>query len=911
MVKQVQFRGASRSRGFSPEQVSGAAISRMREESNRVQKGMREAAAAEIANRKQVQDDVETNQKIEKAGRERNQKIQKSNLNIQVQQAAYDASTTRNQFEIDQKNAEATFKSVATLSKTATDKYVEIQKQKSDERAQQVVNEFMLNPNNDAVIKQFVGETELAVAEEQRQTELSVAEAQNASPVAVSRARALDSNARYKLDQARANYILTNLYPQQLQKAKLEAGVMDGSTTAAFVTEFQREFFEKTQILQLKPEMIRDGLSKVLQTNQSFTTAANNKEIENQQAKTLDDATTILTQNPTAFNQNIVTSFGKYVTVHGFPKAYEWFEGLATMRGPDGNYLFSEDQLKAAVLKNGKTFEQSHPGRLGKMLRARLNGENTYRSSIMTADKLSYQEAEADNLEKIAADPSQANVDYVVKEFRKRFGKVPQSILTFQKSFTHEAVAKSKQIQTYEAIPDSLLNQETVEAMCGLSPGTDCSNITQRYTAKEAKYNSKDSTFKKQSDAFKSIANGKTVYGNVAPNSNTSVFILGKIQGEYRRRVDNAVAAGRTFEEASETEAIKLQSEIKAAEKGGMWERALDGPGGTVRFPYFEPTDNEKAIRAKKDREYQEFLKNLGANPKVVITTANSIINAEEAVEIVTNLYKPGYELPEKIRRAAILTNTDPFVLVNEQIEALNKLNPEKPIPLAEPPKVYQDLTSTVNPGIRKLWDPNTGKYARKRITQHSATQLSGDASAFRNSGSMRAGSPMRTFAGSRQQNAFIQTIRTVEGTSGPQGYNTVYGGAVVPQLTQMTLGELYDAIKLGGTDAIPARLGGGKIPFKKDRYNSSASGALQLMPETLRGLVEGGGYSWNDTFSPETQNRMILGLANQGGVDIENMSPSQMSKAGNIWAGASPRYGQTNRTAADSYSIYQKLLQQ
>ena len=35
------------------------------------------------------------------------------------------------------------------------------------------------------------------------------------------------------------------------------------------------------------------------------------------------------------------------------------------------------------------------------------------------------------------------------------------------------------------------------------------------------------------------------------------------------------------------------------------------------------------------------------------------------------------------------------------------------------------------------------------------------------------------------------------------------------------------------------------------------------------------------------------------------------MSKAGNIWAGASPRYGQTNRTAADSYSIYQKLLQQ
>lgn len=771
MAKQVQYRGAAKAKGFSPQQVSDAAISRMREESNRVQQGMRDAAAADISNRRQVQADMQTNQKIERAGRERNQKIQTSNLNIQVQQAQNDAATARNQFEIDQKTAAQNFKSIASLSKTATDKYEEIQKQQSDERAQQVINEFMLNPNDDAVIKQFVGETELAVAEEQRQTELSVAEAQGAPRVAVSRARALDSNARYKLDQARANYILTNLYPKQLQQAKLEAGVMDGPATAAFVTEFQREFFEKSQILQLKPEMIRDGLAKVLQTNQSFTTAANNKDIENQQAKTLDDATTILTQNPTAFNQNIVPSFGKYATVHGYEKAMEWFEGLATMRGPDGNYLFSEDQLKSAVLKDGVTFEQSHPGRLGKMLRARLNGENTYRSSIMTAEKLSYQEAEASSLEIVAADPSQANVDYVVEQFRKRFGKVPQSILTFQKSFTLDAVAKAKQIQTYEAIPDSLLNQETVSAMCELSPGTDCSDITQRYTAKEAKYNSKNSTFKKQSDAFKSIANGKTVYGNVAPNSNTSVLILGKIQGEYRRRVDNAVAAGRTFEEASETEAIKLQSEIKAAEKGGMWERALDGPGGTVRFPYFEPTDNEKAIRAKKDREYQEFQKNLGAKPKVVITTANSIINAEEAVEIVTELYKPGYELPEKIRQAARLTNTDPFVLINAQIEALNKLNPENPIPLAEPPKVYQDLTSTVNPELNKLWDPNTGSIARSRIIQNSATQLSGDASVYRQPGSMRAGSQFNT-----GQNTGIM-ITSANDASGEPGSDFVISG--------------------------------------------------------------------------------------------------------------------------------------
>jgi len=217
-----------------------------------------------------------------------------------------------------------------------------------------------------------------------------------------------------------------------------------------------------------------------------------------------------------------------------------------------------------------------------------------------------------------------------------------------------------------------------------------------------------------------------------------------------------------------------------------------------------------------------------------------------------------------------------------------------------------------LSPELRQeIYNNINGPRQKMRALEQGSTRQTGNVNRFRNSGSMRAGSPMRRTAGSKEENAFIQTIRTVEGTSGPQGYNTVYGGAVVPQLTQMTLGELYDAIKLGGTDAIPARLGGGKIPFKKDRYNSSASGALQLMPETLRGLVNRGGYSWNDTFSPETQDRMIIDLARQGGVDIENMSPSQMSKAGNIWAGASPRYGQTTRTASDSYNIYQRLLQQ
>ena len=169
-----------------------------------------------------------------------------------------------------------------------------------------------------------------------------------------------------------------------------------------------------------------------------------------------------------------------------------------------------------------------------------------------------------------------------------------------------------------------------------------------------------------------------------------------------------------------------------------------------------------------------------------------------------------------------------------------------------------------------------------------------------------------KVVADSVEAKAFIATVRETEGTAAESGYNTVYGGAVVPQLTQMTLGELYEAIKLGGTDRLPARLGGGIIPFKKDKYNSSASGALQLMPDTLKGMLDRGEFKEDDIFSPETQNKMIIQLAVNGGIDLENITPAELDKASGIWAGLSGAvYGQTTRTGEDSYRIYQQNVRE
>ena len=156
-----------------------------------------------------------------------------------------------------------------------------------------------------------------------------------------------------------------------------------------------------------------------------------------------------------------------------------------------------------------------------------------------------------------------------------------------------------------------------------------------------------------------------------------------------------------------------------------------------------------------------------------------------------------------------------------------------------------------------------------------------------------------------RANRALIQTVMDLEGTK-KGGYATVYGSRVVPQILKMTLRELYDAGRLGGHNRIPARLGGGTIPWAQDEYNSSASGALQLMPETLKSLVMSGRFSWDDVFSPETQDRMILTLARDRGVNPDKpLTLDGMRRLGGEWASFTPQYGQTTRTASQSLNVY------
>jgi len=138
---------------------------------------------------------------------------------------------------------------------------------------------------------------------------------------------------------------------------------------------------------------------------------------------------------------------------------------------------------------------------------------------------------------------------------------------------------------------------------------------------------------------------------------------------------------------------------------------------------------------------------------------------------------------------------------------------------------------------------------------------------------------------GNVYEKALLETISQVEGTAGPDGYRTMFGSGK------------FKAPPWKHPDSV-VRSGG---------YASAAAGKYQFMPDTWAGCVKALGLS---DFSPANQDKAALWLAKGRGVNpSKQITLSDMEKLGKEWAGLTPHYGQTNRTAKTSLIIYNKKL--
>ena len=689
---------------------------------------------------------------------------------------------------------------ISTLSQSADKAYTQYVEAEEDKTIAQELENYLNNPN-DEILTSLRSELGLDVLDEMEQSKLDEYAATGGDPLVVAKGRNYSNRVRREILKGKAAYFYQYKYSQLLDEAvRAEEDrlgrTMSSAELAGYMTEvggIVAERFRTQGGMSLKPGSMRTALEYREKIHMNRLSTARSQEIKNELKRSADNATSILTSNPAEFERNIVSSFQMYRRANGndFAAAHDWYESLYTMRGPDGKYLFTEEQLASTLLMGGeKPYAQQRPGRHAAGLRARMVDDTNYRKQQINAENVAFKEAEQNALEYIVESGGQKDVvEAAVAKFRDTYGRVPETINKYLENYTVEAQTKAKQIEYLQAIPDGFIRKEHVDSLKALDvkAGND---LEKRHAAQEAKYNS--GVFKDQSDAFKTAANGVTSFGSQKPNNASSLFLQQEMRAEYRKRVDQAVAGGMEFNAAANTVAMQLTKEVETGSRdpNSLWYRKPSKAGGAADFPNL--TGGNLTALEKARRNYQGIVKSVAENGlEKTLDTAESILTREEIVSIIAGYGKPGFVIPIDVRAVTGMGNgLDPFTVINRQINALGDPNL---LPL-ELPAIIQNINDTMTEQERtSLFSGITGPLERARALQQGSSRLTGDVSRFTDSSSMRAGSPIRQAIGSRSEKALIQTIREVEGTAGERGYDTWFGGRTDMKMTDMTLQEVYD----------------------------------------------------------------------------------------------------------------------
>jgi len=156
--------------------------------------------------------------------------------------------------------------------------------------------------------------------------------------------------------------------------------------------------------------------------------------------------------------------------------------------------------------------------------------------------------------------------------------------------------------------------------------------------------------------------------------------------------------------------------------------------------------------------------------------------------------------------------------------------------------------------------------------------------------------------ADSPEKMAFIATVRELEGTAGPNGYNTWFGGRSDLDLSKLTVNQVVAEQK--------RRINSGEATY--NGLTSAAVGAGQfLLPEdTVRRM---GLNPAIEKYTPELQNKMILfqSMSARGIDPSKQLSLRDVEILGREWASFTPYHGQTGRSAATSLNVYKSNLKE
>ena len=711
--------------GFSPIQLGRAEISRMREETNRVVQNMEKNRLAELeqgkSNLQALRDDAEYTRRAEA----RNFEIQQQNLKTRFVQSQLDAQTSQRQSDINVQAAEQVFGSLARFSQTAAQEAEKKRIRQEELDIERGYSQTSLGLNEEQSLEYKNLEALNLQFLETWEGTVNVQEAQGGDPNAIGKARFANPALSHFSSKGKATYVLTNQFPLALQatlnntETQFEfngqmvtfADARSNPELMSVVAQVvKNNLLKANNLWGLEGQFLAPGLRVADSHALSQIQAAANLQTKNTYAMREDEVFGMLRNNVDGLRSFGASAFRMWAADPrlGYTGALDNYEKLATDRDQDGNFRFSMEDLASLDLKNnGRPFSQEWPSRWTAMQEARVKSQMEYDKRELQLDDIAYEKDSQRIRQGFAEDPTQANAEAAIKFFRDTYAQVPPWLQKAASSYTVEALQKEEAIKKLEAIPSGLVTREAVDAAYAVDPAAGA-RMQKRLEAQEARYNT--GIYKETAESFKATANGVTSFGTNKPNTPSSVFLQGRMQAEYRRRVDQAVAGGMDFNQAATTIGQQLDAEVKAGARdpNSPWYRKADSPGGAAQFPNLNKGTASALERAnRRYEELKNFVRDNGLQK--TLDTKNTIITAEEAPALVQGYGKPGFSIPQDVLAVSGMSNgLDPMVIINRQL-AQHGIGP------LQPPPSLSTVGQTVAPAFQKLLykSPSVNRSAR------------------------------------------------------------------------------------------------------------------------------------------------------------------------------------------------------
>ena len=873
----------------------------MREDTNRTVQGMRQRAEMEIADRRRVLAQQKEDQAATRRMEEKNFQIQTQNSQNELRRLQLQAQTQAQQAAIDAKATSDILGSIANLSSTASEYFVEKEKQQK----QSDFNNDSLNSSRDSEIlnqAQLTNQNN-AVQNTAQLAAIQGFEENGGNPRIAAQLKAESPNltATHSLGTMygfarRGNYRqLVNQNLRQMEEAK--GSPLTYQDTLDGIGMSMQSVLEITNQRGWKPEMVGKFVQLLENENRSIINQASREEQQMFDNKRLDTALSIIQDSDSEdLPDNWSAAWANIVDYYKGDRRQAWaaVTPILTAMDENGNFLRSMEDIDNLPLytdEGSTTFGERFSNRSGQAVgirreiiadRNRLRVQ--YENQQEQVQRASNRDLEDELARAFLVKPTAKNGQELIRLYSELTGG--ESSTQLNNLIRYNSVEVTQRQNEFERIaskPDNLLTQEDVDIAKATNPGQS-DVIEQRYQNGAGKFRTKE--VDAQIKTGLTTITGTTQFGTTKSGKPGSLGAQLYFRSQVIQKADLYYGDGNqgfTVEEAV-AKAVADETEIYQSQyqtKGTKYFRKVE-PNGTVSYPWIDARAGNVTAAEKSLRDYNSLrtmVKEVGFN--AVANIPNAFITAERMEYIAQN---PTAE-PDSLEKAMV--RMSPGLALHEiRNKAFAAAGREERF---GPPEVISGINFT--PEQQAIINDASGSYQSKL---NAVNVASGNTAVYRNPSYMRVGSPFRSSTavlGNDAQRTALDKIAVTEsetrggydavnqggaargtqvlGYSGP--YSQMPTAKFKKPLTQMTIGEIlqegdprYDTLtteqfqNAGGIHAV---------------------GRYQIIHPTLKGLVQKLNIPLDTVFTPEVQDYLGLSLLNSGG-DGQWVGPTETDRA-------------------------------